>query len=114
MSCPTTTARSQLTSATDGVVDSRTVVLNSRVAIALDVNSLTARDRSTSAASSATTSLRIAHPSSIVLVSAVTITSDNRALSVANYGGSIGMSGEGQAQCSEAKTDNEDRFEVHN
>jgi hypothetical protein len=83
-----------LTSATDAVNHSCSVILNGSVAITLNINSLSIRDSSPSVASSAPTSLRIADTSSVILVSAVAIASDNCTLIAVNRGcGVASMSG---------------------
>jgi hypothetical protein len=89
------------------------VALISRIIIADNVDRLTAIDDTTSAVASSTTSLSIAHRSHVGLVGGVTIARDNDALIVVNDSSGIGISGERYAQCSEAQTDNEQRFEVH-
>jgi hypothetical protein len=83
------------------------------VAVAQNIYSLSISSRSTSVASSAATSLRIAHAGSIILESSVAIASDNRALIAINYSRGISVSGERQTDSSEAEADNENRFEVH-
>jgi hypothetical protein len=89
------------------------VALISRIVIADNVDRLTTIDDTTGIVTSSATGLTIAYRSNVGLVGGVTIASDNYALIVVNDSSSIGMSGERYAQCSEAQTDNKQRFEVH-
>lgn len=96
------------------VANSGCIDLIGIVEITLDIRRLTIIDRSTSSATVSTTTLTVIYSSSVGLASIVAISGDDDVLSaVDDCSGVICMSGKGETECSNAETDDEDRFEVH-